>query len=469
MAWDIVYYAPPGESVPVHEFLKGRPTKVEAVLLATTEPPILIQGGRVVDPASSFDAIADLLVWGGRVEAREPNLAAPADTELIDATGQIVCPGFVDLHTHLRFPGFPDKETMASGTAAAAAGGFTTVCAMANTEPVVDSVEVLVHVMDEARRTSKVHVHQLAALTMGLRGEALTNMDALADRGAVAFSDDGKPVWKDEIMRQALKTCAEIGRPISVHEEDPVLVGKGVANAGPPARRLKLPEWPCLGEASMVARDIALLEQEGGHLHIAHVSCAETVALLRDAKSRRLNVTAEATPHHLRLTDRLLDGDPELGFSPGHPCTKVNPPLRSSQDVEALVEALADGTIDAVATDHAPHTQADKALPYDSAAFGFSGIETALPLLLDLVRDRRLDLPTLIERLTVGPATVFGFNAGTLQPGAVADICIFDPDAVWRVTPKALQSKGKNTPLLGAHLTGRVTWTIVGGTIVHST
>ena len=217
----------------------------------------------------------------------------------------------------------------------------------------------------------------------------------------------------------------------------------------------------------MVARDTALLEQVGGHLHVAHVSCAETVALIRVAKARGLRITAEATPHHLRLTDRLLEGDPDLGLPAGHPCTKVNPPLRSSRDVETLVEALVDGTTDAVATDHAPHAYADKSLPYTSAAFGFSGMETALPLRLDLVRQGHLDLVTLIERLTVGPARVFSLQKGTLRPGSVADICIFNPDTVWSVEPQALQSKGKNTPLLGAQLTGRVTCTIVAGAVVH--
>lgn len=428
---------------------------------------VLIRNGRIVDPSSGYDEVADLLLHRGRVAARGSALPASSpDTEVIDATDLIVCPGFVDLHTHLRVPGFPGKETMATGTGAAAAGGFTTVCAMANTDPVVDNVEVLRGVLAEADREAQVRVRQLAAVTHGLRGERLTDIAALANAGAVAFSDDGKPVWDAGIMKEALRTCSAAGRPVSVHEEDPILVGKGVANAGPIARRLGLSEWPCAGEAGMVARDIGLLQETGGHLHIAHVSCAETVSLIRAARASGLEVTAEVTPHHLRLTDRLLEGDATLRLPPGHPCTKVNPPLRSEGDVEAMVEALANGTIDAVATDHAPHSAADKNQPYDRAAFGISAIETALPLLLDLVRIGALDLPTLVERLTSGPARVFGLES-SLRPGSGADVCIFDPERMWTVVPEALRSKGKNTPLIGATLTGQVVCTIVGGNIVH--
>lgn len=338
---------------------------------------------------------------------------------------------------------------------------------MANTDPVVDRVAVLKHVLGEVEREGSVRALQLASVTAGLEGKCLADLAALAAAGAVAFSDDGKPVADAAVMRRALRASDELGKVVSVHEEDPVLVGAGVANAGERARRLGLAGWPCSGEASLVARDLSLLEEAGGRLHIAHVSCAETVDLLRAAKGRGLPVTAEATPHHLLLTDALLDGDAGLGLTAAHPCTKVNPPLRSDRDREALVDAVADGTIEAVATDHAPHTQRDKAFPYDRAAFGFSGIELALPLLLELARRKRLSLATIVERLTTGPARIFGLEGGTLVQGAAADVTIFDPDAQWTVNAEALQSKGKNTPLLGAELRGRVLCTLVGGEIAH--
>jgi dihydroorotase len=427
---------------------------------------ILIRGGRVIDPSTGFDSTADLFLADGRVAAREiRGINASDDALILDATGLIVTPGFVDLHTHLRFPGHPHKETIASGTAAAAAGGFTTICAMANTNPVVDSVETLRLVNDAISRESRVRVHQLGAISVRLDGVQAVDYQRLAEAGAIAFSDDGKPVWNIELMRNALRHSRELDLPVSVHEEDPGIVRGGVANAGPVARRLGLAEWPCSGEAVMVARDIQILQDVGGRLHIAHVSCADSLPYIREAKRRGLPVTAEVTPHHLVLTDELLDGDPAAGLLPAHPCTKVNPPLRSAEDVQAMIEALADGTIDAVATDHAPHTSADKDGPFAGAAFGFSSIEMALPLLLELVRSGRVGLPTLVERLTAGPARVFGLRS-SLRPGARADVCVFDPTEEWRVTPSALRSKGKNSPLMNHSMIGRVRWTIVAGKIV---
>lgn len=429
---------------------------------------LLLRNGHVVDPVDGFDGPAALLIRDGRIQARvAPGEKPPEVDQTFDVTGCVVCPGFVDLHAHLRFPGFAHKETIASGTAAAAAGGFTTVCAMANTDPPVDRVELLEQVQTQAKREAVVRVRQLAAVSLGLRGERLTDFAALAAAGAPAFSDDGKPVWSETVMQEALAQSRILGKAISVHEEDPAIVGRGVANAGPTARRLGLPEWPCSGEAAMVERDLRLLEESGGRLHIAHVSCADTVEILRQARAKNLPVTAEATPHHLCLSDVLLGGDDDLGLPAGHPYTKVNPPLRSILDAATLVEALADGTIDAIATDHAPHSAADKNQDYQSAAFGFTASETALPLLLSLVRAGRISLPLLIRRLTLGPAHVFGLEGGTLLPGQPADICVFDPDRRWRVTAEALRSQGKNTPLLGAEMTGRVVCTIVGGHIVH--
>lgn len=429
---------------------------------------LLIRSGRVIDPASATDGVADILIQGGRIAACRPHIDIPPAAHLIDASGLIVSPGFIDLHTHLRFPGFPEKETLQTGMEAAAAGGFTTICAMANTSPVIDDPDLLRDVLTAAERLNTVHVHQLAAVSKNLAGRELAPLPALAAAGAIAFSDDGKPVADPALMHQALIIARDLGKPISVHEEDPSIVGKGVANAGEFARRLGLAEWPCEGEAAMVLRDINLLAQTGGRLHIAHVSCVDTVTALRAARRRGLSVTAEVTPHHLRLTDRLLEGDPRLELPPAHPCVKVNPPLRSAADVEAMIDALADGTIDAVATDHAPHTAQDKAGPFAAAAFGFTGIELALPLLLDLVRAGRLTLATMIARLTTGPARAFNLEAGTLRSGVPADITIFAPEESWSVTPNSLRSRGKNTPLLGAELRGRVRYTIVGGRIIHA-
>jgi dihydroorotase len=428
----------------------------------------LLVRGHVIDPASGFDGRGDVVVRAGHIAYCGPPLeAVPAGGAVVDAGDGIVAPGFVDLHTHLRFPGFPEKETIETGTEAAAAGGFTTVCAMANTDPVVDRVGVLHEVMAEAERRAVVRMRQLAAVSRGLRGEELTDLPALAAAGAVAFSDDGKPVWNEGVMRAALAQSASLEKPISVHEEDPAIVRGGVANAGQAARSLGLAEWPCRGEASIVARDLALLAGTGGRLHIAHVSCAETVPLIQRAKDAGLPVTAEVTPHHLRLTDCLLGENYPLGLTAAHPCVKVNPPLRSDADVEAMIEALAVGTIDAVATDHAPHSASDKAGTFARAAFGFSAIETALPLVLDLVRAGRLSMTAMIARLTTGPARAFGLDAGTLSVGAPADICVFDPDEEWTVEAASLRSRGKNTPLLGSRLRGRVRWTLVGGRRVY--
>jgi dihydroorotase len=428
---------------------------------------ILIRNGHVIDPEQRLDGPLDVLIERGKIVQVQPRDAdIPESAYRVEAGGQIVCPGFVDLHVHLRFPGQPEKETMESGAAAAAAGGFTTVCAMANTRPVVDSVAVLQQVLAEAERVNAVRVRQIAALTCGLEGERLTDLAALADAGAVAFSDDGQPVPNPDLMRDALGRMDALNRTISAHEEDRALVGRGVANERA-ARTLDLPPWPCAGEAAMVERDIGLLREAGGRLHIAHVSCARSVELVRAAKAEGLPITAEVTPHHLLLSDRLLHGDKDLDLPPRHPNTKVNPPLRTEQDAEALITGLLDGTIDAIATDHAPHAATDKDRSYQEAAFGFTGSETALPLLLELVHAGRFSLPFLIETLTLGPARVFGLDAGTLRPGAPADITIFDPDAPWTVTPGALRSLGKNTPLMGRELRGRVSMTMVDGRIVH--
>jgi dihydroorotase len=427
----------------------------------------LLRSGRVIDPSTRMDAVADLLIQGGKIAAIGPEISVGPDAEVLAVDGLVVCPGFVDLHTHLRFPGQPEKETVASGTRAAAAGGYTAICAMANTSPTVDRAEVLNEVYAEAARTAVVRVFQFAAVSIGLQGDLATDMESLARAGAVGFSDDGKPVWNAELMADALRRAGALNKILSAHEEDPAIVAGGVANAGDAARRHGLKAWPCSGESSLVARDIELLRTHGGRLHIAHVSCAETVDILRKVRAEGLPVTAEVTPHHLRLTDDLLDGDLELRLPAAHPCCKVNPPLRTADDAEAMVAALAEGVIDTIATDHAPHTEADKAGLFADAAFGFSMIESALPLVLDLVRAGRMDLPTVIRRMSTAPAEIVGLEAGTLRAGAAADICVFDPDEPWFLRPETMHSRGKNSPLLGAELRGRVKWTIVGGEVVY--
>jgi dihydroorotase len=424
---------------------------------------ILFANGRVIDPLTGLDAVGDVLVVDGRVAAIGHDASKPDDAQVVDCAGLVVAPGFVDLHCHLREPGQEHKETLASGLAAAAAGGFTTVCCMPNTTPPLDTPGRVQWARERAVSVSPVHLYVIAAITTEQAGERLAPLRELAGAGAVAFSDDGRPVWNDDVMRLALRGAGELGLPLSLHEEDRELAAGGVMNAGPVAARLGLRGLPAVAEERMIARDIALLAAEGGRarVHIAHVSTAGAVALVRDARRRGLPVSAEATPHHLTLTDDLVarpwDGRPY------DTRTKVNPPLRTQKDVDAVVAGLLDGTIEAIATDHAPHGAADKRCPYEQAAFGISLFETALASVLALYHERRAPLPTLVERLTAGPARLFGINAGTLTPGASADIVVFDPNEEWTVDAAAFRSKGKNTPLDGARLRGRVVMTLAEG------
>ncbi|MDQ2831535.1 MAG: dihydroorotase [Chloroflexota bacterium] len=424
---------------------------------------ILFANGRVIDPLTGLDAVRDVLVVDGRVAAIGHDASKPDDAQVVDCAGLVVAPGFVDLHCHLREPGQEHKETLASGLAAAAAGGFTTVCCMPNTTPPLDTPGRVQWARERAASVSPVHLYVIAAITTEQAGERLAPLRELAEAGAVAFSDDGRPVWNDDVMRLALRGAGELGLPLSLHEEDRELAAGGVMNAGPVAARLGLRGLPAVAEERMIARDIALLAAEGGRarVHIAHVSTAGAVALVRDARRRGLPVSAEATPHHLTLTDDLVarpwDGRPYDTRA------KVNPPLRTKEDVDAVVAGLLDGTIEAIATDHAPHGAADKRCPYEQAAFGISLFETALASVLTLYHERRAPLPVLIERLTAGPARLFGINAGTLTPGASADIVVFDPNEEWTVDAAAFRSKGKNTPLDGARLRGRVVMTLAEG------
>jgi dihydroorotase len=433
----------------------------------------LIRGGRVIDPASRFDDIADVLIEDGRIAAIGRDVSAN-DARVIDVTGRVIAPGFVDLHTHLRDPGLEYKEDIASGTVAAARGGFTTVCAMPNTEPAMDTRPTVEYVLREAAARASVRVLPIGAVTRGRAGAELAELGDLAAAGCVAFSDDGAPVHNAMIMRRALEYASTFDLPIIDHCEDPSLAHDAVMNEGWVSTRLGLRGAPAAAEESAVMRDIALAEATGAHLHIAHVSTRGAVEAIRAAKRRGVRVTAEVTPHHLTLTDAIvafgaLGGD-ELVYETN---AKVNPPLRTQADVDACVDALADGTIDCIATDHAPHAVIEKLCEFDDAAFGISGLETAFGLCMRLVHDGRIALPTLIERLTAGPAHALGLarhiaGIGTLAAGAPADVVAIDDEQEWVVEPERFASKGKNTPLAGVTLRGAVVATYVAGVPVDT-
>lgn len=417
---------------------------------------LLISGGRILDPQRGVDGEGDLLVDGDRIGE-----GTRAD-RVIDARGLLVVPGLIDLHTHLREPGFEYKEDLVSGTHAAARGGFTTVVAMANTSPVSDCRATVEWVIGAARARAVVNVLPVGAVSKGQKGEELAEIGDMAAAGAVAFSDDGKPVTNGELMRCALQYAAMWGRPVIAHCEDRQLAGEGVMHLGYWSTVLGLRGIPAAAEAAMVARDIMLAELTGGRLHLAHLSTARSVELVREAKARGLAVTAEVTPHHLLLTDEAVATS---GFDTD---TKVNPPLRTPADVAALLEGLRDGTIDAIATDHAPHHQDDKDVEYNYAASGISGLETALALVLDrLVGQGLLELGQAVRALTAGPARVLGLDRGTLAPGAPADVTVIDPSREWTVEPALFASRGRNTPFKGWKLRGQAVLTLVGGRIVH--
>jgi dihydroorotase len=392
----------------------------------------------------------------------------------------MLVPGFVDLHAHLREPGFEAKETIQTGAQAAARGGFTTICCMPNTQPAIDSRPTLDYVLAAAHDVP-ARVRPIAAISKGERGHELSEMAELAVAGAVAFSDDGRPVTSSRLMRLALEYAAPLGLPVVEHCQDEDLVGGGVMHEGAIATLLGLMGWPAAGEEVMLARDLALVRLTGAKYHAAHLSTAGSVELIRQAKRAGLPVTAEVTPHHLLLTDAWVAGERDgplahalqemrLALPPGErydTATKVNPPLRTAADCAALLEGLRDGTIDAIATDHAPHTAVDKACEYGEAAFGISGFETALAALLALVHTGRLELETLIAALTVRPARAWNLDAGTLQHGAPADFTLFDPEEEWTVDPARFASKGRNTPLAGVTLRGRVRQTWLGGRPIY--
>ena len=417
---------------------------------------LLIANGRVLDPGHGVDAVQDVLVVDGRIARVGPRLKPPAGAEAIDAAGKVVCPGFIDMHVHLREPGHEYKETIASGTRAAAAGGFTAVCAMANTLPVNDNRAVTDYILARARVEGVVRVYPIGAVSKNLEGRQLAELAELAEAGCVAFSDDGRCVMNAELYRRAMEYSLPFGAPVISHAEDCDLAHGGAMHEGAVSTELGLPGQPAAAEEVMVARDIVLAELTGAHLHIAHISTAGAVRMVREAKARGVRVTAEATPHHLLLTDEAVRSwDPNM---------KMAPPLRTKRDVEALVEAVIDGTVDAIATDHAPHALSDKEDEFASAANGVVGLETAVPILLDrLVRPGVVDLAALVTRLSVAPARLLSLPGGSLAVGAPADITVLDLDAAWTVKPSAFRSRSRNTPFAGATGRGAPWLTIVGG------
>ncbi|HEU4697989.1 MAG TPA: dihydroorotase [Gemmatimonadales bacterium] len=423
--------------------------------------PILIRGGRVIDPARGADAVADVFLVDGRVEAVGTNIRPEAsDVETIDATGLVVAPGFIDLHTHLREPGNEDVETIASGAMAAAAGGYTAVCAMPNTDPVTDNQAAVGFVKAQGERARKARVYPIGAISIGEKGQQLAEFGEMVAAGAVAVSDDGKPVVSSHLMRTALEYARTFGIPVADHCEDPSLTAGAAMHEGIVSTRLGLKGYPSAGEAIMVARDILLAELTGGHVHLCHLSCRESVELVRRAKEKGLRVTAEVCPHHFTLTHEAVEGYDTNA--------KMSPPLREAEDREALRQALKDGTIDCIATDHAPHHYDAKEREFDDAPNGIIGLETALPLAVsELVEPGLLTLPELVLRMSTMPARIFNLPGGTLLSGAPADVVVFDPAVEWEVRPEVFFSKSRNTPFGGRRVRGRAEVTIVGGEVVY--
>jgi dihydroorotase len=420
---------------------------------------LLVKGGRVLDPVRQLDGIGDVLIAGGLVVETGAKLSSRG-AEVIDAAGLVVCPGFIDVHVHLREPGREDKETIATGTRAAAAGGFTAVCAMPNTDPVNDTAGITRAILERARAEGIVRVYPIGAITRGSRGEDLAEYGDLREAGCVAVSDDGRPVAQARTMRRALEYARSFDLPVIDHCEDPTLSHGASMNEGPVATLLGLRGAPAASETIVVERDILLAELTGGRVHIAHLSTAGAVDAVRRGKARGVRVTAEATPHHLLLTDQAVK-ESEYDTT-----TKMNPPLRSEADRRAVIDGLRDGTIDCIATDHAPHTVDDKKVEFDQAAFGIVGLETAVSLCLDrLVRPGLLALEQLVTLLAAGPARALSLPGGTLAPGAPGDLTLLDLDRKVKVDPEKFESKARNTPFGGWALRGGPVLTIVGGRV----
>ena len=414
-----------------------------------------------------------MLISDGLIKGVERSIEPPDNVQIVDADGMVVCPGFIDIHCHLRDPGLEYKETIASGTRAAAKGGFTTVCAMPNTEPTMHTRATVEYVLQKARSEGVVRVLPIGCVTKRSAGVELAEMAELAEAGCIGFSDDGHPVADSNIMRQALSYASGLGLPIINHCETPDLFRDGHMNEGWISNRLGIQGAPNSAEETMVARDIMLAELTGGHVHLAHVSTLGTLDLVRGAKARGIRVTCEVTPHHLTLTDEAVMGDTggrafdALGTAAYDTHAKVNPPLRARADMEPMAEGLRDGTIDVIATDHAPHNAIEKLCTFDAAAMGISVLETALGSVMSLVHEGHVGLPLMVEKLTSAPAAFLGrTDIGSLRPGANADVTIFDPNTEWTVDTDEFVSKGKNSPLHGQMLKGKVVMTVVGGEVV---
>jgi dihydroorotase len=426
--------------------------------------PVLVQNARIIDPSQKIDQTGSLLIDDGKIAWLGKGGQKPPvnDFLVIKAENLIACPGFIDLHCHLRDPGFEEKETIATGTLAAARGGFTTVCCMPNTEPPIDNQAAVDYVKQKASDEGSIRVLPIGCITRGRKGETLAEMGELAQAGVVAFSDDGNSVMNSRLMRQALDYSRAFGLPVIEHCEDKVLTDGGQMNEGIISTRLGLPGIPAAAEVSIIARDIALTELTGARLHVAHVSTAGGVELIRAAKLKGIRVTAEVTPHHLTLTDARV-----MGYDSN---AKVNPPLRTATDIQALIRGLQDNTLDAIVTDHAPHTEVEKLCEFAYAPFGISMLETALGMLLGLVQEGKIDINLLISKLTCEPGRIIRSDygrLGTLAVGGQADVTLFDPEREWVVDPRNFASKGKNTPLAGTKLRGKVMATFYRGNPVY--
>src|SRR5438477_1573134 len=422
--------------------------------------PLVLRGGTLIDPSQRLNVVGDLLIADGVIADSGRGIDAPDGAEVIDCDGLVVSPGFIDVHCHLREPGREDVETIATGARAAAAGGFTAVCAMPNTDPVTDNQAAVGFIVRQAQRAQAARVYPIGAISLGQEGKVLAEFGEMVGAGAVAVSDDGKPVASAQLMRTALEYARTFRIPVIDHCEEPTLSAGGSMNEGIVSARLGLKGIPPEAEEIMVIRDILLARLSGGHVHLAHVSTKGSVELIRWGKDLGINVTAEVCPHHLSLTEARVRGYDTNA--------KMNPPLRTQKDVEALREAVKDGTIDLVATDHAPHHYDEKEREFADAPNGIVGLETALAVVItNLVAPGIIDLPMLVDKMSCAPARLFRLAGGTLERGAVADVTVFDSDARWTVDPARFRSKGRNTPYAGRELRGRVHFTVVDGRLIH--